>query len=153
MYCEQKNKNLKNKKSMARTKTIMNAVDQAFHGMKQRKEKSVIVGLFPFNEPQSLAFPSGGIYQAHFAQVLLVRNTKKKTKQNFVKILYRSANKRNPKGRFETLSWNELKEKIGIVEFLKSHAILPSPKEFLEAKSLANTPSAANILGGCEVMN
>lgn len=126
---------------MTKIKNIISAIDQAFIGMSQRKEKSAIVRLFEFDEPKSLVFPSQ-VYQAHFAKISLVRDRRKRC----VRILYRSADEKNPEGRFKMFPWNTaMHEKSQFLRLLKLYRILPSEDEFLQARSLLNSMSCTTV--------
>jgi hypothetical protein len=110
-------------------------IEKAFEGMKQRKEKLVIVRLFEHLEQITLS--SGNIMQVSSVQISMLceNNTHK------IKVLY-------PENTIhELLPFVSDTEKVDAVLMLRKNNIMPTFDEWKQARSLANIPKIATFLG------
>ena len=108
-------------------------IEQAFQSMIERKEKSVIVRRF--DGKRNLVLLSGGILQVDFVKIILVHISK----VYVIKVLYKDDN------IYEALVFMSHEEKTLAVQYLRYNNIMPTPKEFFEAKSLQNSMSCEAV--------
>lgn len=112
-------------------------IKQAFVGMQSRQEHFVIVRLF--DDIKKITLPVGGIQHTYYARIDLIIQENNDT---YIKILYRDKTQ-------ELLPFSTLTEQILAVECLCTNAILPTAQEFLDARSLFNTPGIFDMVAGC----
>ena len=112
-------------------------IEQAFAGMQSRKETFVIVRLF--DNVKKITLPIGGVQHAYYARIDLIIQENNDT---YIKILYRDKIQ-------ELLPFSTVEQQILAVECLRINAILPTAQEFLDARSLLNTPGIFDMVAGC----
>lgn len=112
-------------------------IEQAFTGMQSRQEKFVIVRLF--DNVKDITLPVGGIQRAYYARIDLIIQKKS---DKYVRILYRDKTQ-------ELLPFSTIEKQLVAVECLRTNNILPTPQEFLDARSLLNVPGIQHMVGGC----
>jgi hypothetical protein len=113
--------------------TFVSIIEKAFAGMQERHETFVIVRLFD-HIANTTPLPHD------IMRVDLI----KEDDHDKVRLLYRDHN-------FVRLPFTTMVDKRIAVRFLQLHKALPSAEEFLQARSLANTPGIVSFLGcGCE---
>jgi hypothetical protein len=109
-------------------------IEKAFEGMKKRKESSVIVKYF--DKIEQLILPSENTIKTDFAKIIMYLMAHEVC---IIKIIYRD--------NHESLFFMDPEDKRTIVQLLICNNIMPTPEEWSEAKSLANTPGAAAFFG------
>jgi len=113
-------------------------IEQTFAGMQSRQEHFIIVRLF--DNVKEITLPVGGIQCAYYARIDLIIQ---KNGDKYVRILYRDKTQ-------ELLPFSTIKKQLIVVECLRTNNILPTSQEFLDARSLLNTPGVQHIVGGCD---
>lgn len=137
---------------------VIKHINHAFEGMAKRRESYACVSFKEFEEPMTLDL-FGGYHQAPFVRISMLlitrkkRNVKEYITKHSIKVLYRAADHKSPKGHFLIFPFNTPQEKIDIVNCMKENNILPTPKEWSEAKSLLNSPDMAVAIAGCDYEN
>lgn len=114
------------------------AFDQAFQGMKERKEVFVIVDVF--NNLTSITSPpdeNGHDIPTQHVRVDLIR----KKNGNKIRLLYTEKT-------FIFLSFTTKDEKYTTVQYLKDNLILPNVEKIRAAKSLYYSTGMRNLIGG-----
>ena len=92
-----------------------------------------------FDNLKKITLPIGGVQYAYYARIDLIIQENNDT---YIKILYRD---KTP----ELLPFSTLAEQMSAVECLRTNNILPTAQEFLEARSLLNTPGIFDMVAGC----
>lgn len=115
---------------------IIRIVDEAFEGMKTRKEKAVIIRLFDCKKPTILSLPSGN-QEANFVKIILIQNKK----GNFIKVLYGDNN------LHALLPFTDADDKKLAMDCLHRNRIHLTAEELLASRSLINTPGIGHIFG------
>ena len=116
---------------------VIAIIEASFVGMKKRQEEFVIVRLF--DAPQEITLLTRSVQQVDYARVDLLC----KDDVDVVRVLYGI-------DLHESLVFSTTEEKRLAVNFLYDNNILPTEKEFLEARSLLNTLGMYSFVGGCE---
>jgi hypothetical protein len=113
---------------------ITRIIDEAFEGMILRKEKMAIVRFIEFKEPRLISFPSADNQEVSSVSVRLIRERK----MNLIKVMFASQ-------QHESIRFLSHDDKKFAVEFLQKNRIMPTPCDFLDAKSLKNSLGCSTV--------
>ncbi len=118
---------------MTNTK-IIQTLDAAFEGMRQRKETFVIVSKFDYD---SITLLSGGVRgtQNGIRLDLLIEDN-----NHYIRLFYREQES-------EKIPFIDSDQKRHAVNYLRYNKCIPTKEELLEARSLANTLGAPAFFG------